>query len=97
MIVRLVTMNFQPEKVDMFLSVFEEYKEQIKSANGCTRLQLIQDKNNPSQISTLSEWEDEESLNNYRNSDTFKKVWPLTKLLFNGKPHAVSYSLLVTV
>jgi heme-degrading monooxygenase HmoA len=90
-------MDFQPEKVVEFLTVFEEYKDQIKSANGCTRLQLIQNTNTPSQIATLSEWVDEESLNNYRNSDTFKKVWPLTKLLFKGKPHAVSYGLIVTV
>ena len=97
MIVRLVTMNFHPEKVNKFLTVFEEYNEQIKGANGCTRLQLIQDVNNPSQISTLSEWIDEESLNHYRKSEVFKTVWPLTKVLFKEKPKATSFRILTKV
>ncbi len=34
--------------------------------------------------------EDEESLDNYRNSVFFKNVWNNTKLYFYGKPEAWS-------
>ena len=46
---------------------------------------------------TYSHWEDEESLNNYRISETFKEVWPQTKALFAAKPQAFSLEKLETV
>jgi len=93
MIVRLVTMNFAEGNLDTFLTVFNKYKSRIRGSEGCEYLSLIQNTDNPNEISTLSHWTDEESLNNYRNSKVFKEVWPQTKPLFTCPPKATSYQV----
>ena len=97
MIVRLVTMTFKSNNIDDFLGVFDIYKHKIKAAEGCLDLQLIQNSTNPNEISTLSKWNSEEELNAYRNSETFKTVWPLTKVLFSAKPKAITFNQLIDV
>lgn len=90
MFIRIVKMNFQPEKVDAFLENFHRNKEQIRNFSGNTFLELYQDKNNKSVFFTYSIWESEEDLENYRNSELFNEVWTFTKALFNDKPQAWS-------
>ena len=94
MIVRLVTMTFDPERIQEFLGVFDQYKTQIRNAEGCLELNLIQDKKSPNIISTLSKWEDENNLETYRKSELFKTVWPVTKELFISKPAAITYQMI---
>ena len=94
MIVRLVNMTFKEDKVDAFLTVFSLYKKKIRASQGCLSLELIQDVNNKNKISTLSKWENENFLNAYRDSETFKEVWPLTKILFSEKTEATSFTIL---
>ena len=94
MIIRLVHMTFIKEKVPQFLDLFLSYHEKISNAPGCIQVELIQEKNSPEKISTLSYWNSEEDLDNYRNSTLFADVWPKTKLLFEEKPYAVTYNLL---
>ena len=94
MIVRLVNMTFKVDKVEEFLSVFSKYKNRIRSTEGCLSLELIQDVNHKNKISTLSRWKDEKYLNIYRDSETFKEVWPLTKVLFAEKTTALSYTVI---
>jgi len=84
-------MTFDPEKVNDFLSLFNNYKVQIRNQAGCTHLELLQDYKKENVYSTYSHWKNEEDLNNYRNSETFGKVWPATKSLFIDKPVAHSY------
>lgn len=84
-------MKFKKESIDQFVQVFEEYKDQIRNAPGCTHLRLLQATDDPSIFSTFSHWENAESLYNYRHSSTFKEVWPLTKALFDAKPEAWSF------
>lgn len=97
MILRIVTMTFHSENVEEFLNVFNQYKTQIKGAEGCISLKLIQDVKFPTQISTLSEWQSESHLDKYRESEVFKEVWPMTKKLFSAKPRATSFRDLVIV
>lgn len=94
MIVRLVHMTFKEENVDIFINIFEKYQHQIKASEGCLKLDLIQDQNQPNLISTLSFWEDEKHLETYRKSALFGKIWPLTKKLFSDTPRAISYNVL---
>lgn len=94
MIIRLVTMTFDPERIQEFLDVFDLYKSEIRAAEGCLELKLIQDISTPNKISTLSKWEMEENLETYRKSVLFNTVWPLTKQLFIAKPQAVSYAII---
>jgi len=91
MIIRIVRMTFQTDKVKDFIAIFEKNKEAIRNQPGCNHLELWQDKNSPNVFSTYSLWENEDYLNNYRSSETFGKVWPATKVLFAEKPVASSH------
>ena len=90
MLVRIVKLTFKEEHIPTFESLFASTKHKIRSSNGCTFLELYQDKNNPSIFFTYSYWEDESFLNTYRHSDFFKEVWKKTKILFADKPQAWS-------
>ena len=88
MVTRLVRMNFKEEHVEAFLSVFGANKNFIASFPGCISLQLKRDINTPTIFFTISEWNSEADLENYRKSDLFKGVWGKTKVLFKEKPEA---------
>lgn len=90
MLIRIVKMTFRPEFVDEFKEVFDTYKKHIRGAEGCIHLELLRDIDNPNIFFTYSHWEAPEFLENYRHSEVFKKVWPLTKAGFSGKPEAWS-------
>ncbi len=94
MFTRIVKMEFKPEEIPLFLSNFEKIKEKIRSFQGCTFLELYQDKNDPTTFFTYSKWNIESDLENYRNSDLFKNVWATTKLMFRSKPQAWSVDTL---
>lgn len=90
-------MSFYPEKVEAFLENFHKNKEHIRNFKGNTFLELYQDKNNKSVFFTYSIWENEEDLENYRNSELFNEVWTFTKALFNDKPQAWSVDRMATL
>lgn len=90
MIVRIVRMHFRKDAVATFQELFDNFKEDIRSQNGCSLLELYQDKDDSCSFYTYSYWENEEALNNYRHSTLFSEVWPATKALFDQKPTANS-------
>ncbi|MBK0402176.1 antibiotic biosynthesis monooxygenase [Adhaeribacter sp. BT258] len=90
MLIRVVRMVFQPEKVTAFLEVFNGSKDQIRGFEGCRHMELLQDFNDPHIFMTYSYWESETHLNNYRKSELFGQVWPATKKLFAAPPVAFS-------
>ncbi|MDN4166529.1 antibiotic biosynthesis monooxygenase family protein [Cytophagales bacterium LB-30] len=93
MIVRIVRMTFQEDKVKDFLQLFNETKERIRHFEGCQHLTLLQDAHKPHIFSTYSHWESEQDLNKYRDSALFGEVWPATKALFADKPLAFSSTI----
>ncbi len=97
MIVRIVKMEFIPERLQDFLEVFEASKEQIRGFDGCKRLELLQHEKEKNILFTYSFWETPEHLEVYRNSDLFKSTWAKTKILFSGKPEAWSTEQLVVI
>ncbi len=92
MLIRIVRMEFDPQKVDDFLALFETVKNKIASFPGCTHLQLCKDAQLDHVYYTFSQWQSEDNLEEYRHSDLFIDTWAKTKVLFGGKPNA--YSLL---
>ncbi|MEX2595753.1 MAG: antibiotic biosynthesis monooxygenase family protein [Salibacteraceae bacterium] len=88
--IRIVKMNFYADKVTEFLPVFEAAKPKIEAFEGCHNVTLVQDQNDPSLLMTISEWDDPEALERYRNSDLFKATWAKTKTHFSEKPQAWS-------
>ncbi|TCK69414.1 hypothetical protein DFQ05_0935 [Winogradskyella wandonensis] len=97
MLIRIVKMSFQPEKIDTFLSNFEANKSKIRAFEGCHLLELYRDQTNTNIFFTYSYWTSEADLNTYRTSDLFKGVWAKTKPLFNAKPEAWSVDKLVSL
>lgn len=97
MIKRIVKMNFHPDKVQEFLQWFNQHKEKIATFEGCLHLELWRDTQHPNIFYTYSIWKDEISIEKYRNSELFNKVWSYTKQLFNDKPSAFSAKIEITV
>jgi quinol monooxygenase YgiN len=95
MIKRIVKMSFKPENIEVFKTIFETNWQKIKGFEGCSHVELLQDKNNPEIFFTYSMWQSETHLNNYRNSELFTTVWASTKILFNAKPEAWSVDQLL--
>ena len=90
MLIRIVRMTFKPEAVGDFLENFHANKKSIRNSPGCHHLELWQDENDKNIFLTHSHWENEECLNQYRDSELFKSVWTFTKALFSEKPQAFS-------
>lgn len=90
MFVRIVKLSFQPDKIDTFLTYFENNKDTIRNTKGCRLLELYRDKTNPELFFTYSYWDTEQDLENYRNSVFFRELWAKFKVIFNDKPLAWS-------
>lgn len=88
MIKRLVKMTFQAALVPDFLVIFEASKQKIRQFEGCQHLELLRDKNQPNILFTLSFWDTEGSLEQYRHSELFQTTWAKTKILFADRPQA---------
>jgi len=94
MFTRIVKMEFKKEKIPAFLINFEKVKDKIRAFEGCSYLELYQDKNNSETFFTYSRWENDSDLENYRTSDLFKKIWATTKPMFRSKAEVWSVNTL---
>lgn len=92
MIIRIVRMEFDPGKVEEFITIFNISQGKIRSFEGCEHLELCQDIAQSNVYFTFSKWKSEAHLDSYRHSDFFRSTWSKTKALFIAKP--LAYSLL---
>lgn len=90
MIKRIVKLTFQEALVPDFLAIFEESKDEIRAFDGNLHLELLRDVKDKNVLFTLSHWQSEQALDNYRHSAFFKSTWAKTKALFSDKPAAWS-------
>ena len=90
MLIRIVRMHFTEAGVEEFLQIFEQHKQLIRDMDGCTHLELLKDADDPLTYTTLSYWKDAKSLDNYRKSELFAKVWGSVKTLFSERSQAFS-------
>lgn len=88
MITRVVKLSFDAEYIEPFKKIFAETKDGIRAFNGCIEVFAYQQSNNPAVFFTISKWNSEADLDNYRNSEFFTKLWTMTKQGFNAKPEA---------
>ena len=88
MITRIVKLTIEPKKSNDFIIFFEQNKQTIKTVNGCHDVSLLQDVKFPNIFFTYSYWENEESLNKYRESDLFKIIWSFASSCFCDRPQA---------
>ena len=97
MLVRIVKLTFRKESIASFKQIFNQSKQKIRDFEGCTFLELYQDKENPTIFFTYSYWENQTDLEAYRKSELFKRVWGKTKILFAAKPEAWSLDKISTL
>lgn len=83
-------MTFKSNDIETFLKIFDKSKNKIASFNGCEYLELVRDKDNKNIFFTISKWKGDKYLEQYRNSELFKRTWSKTKILFDDKPVAWS-------
>lgn len=88
--IRIVKLHFQDDKIADFLTFFETVKFKVNEFPGCQGMKLLQDIDNPSIVMTYSHWDNPESLERYRTSETFGQIWPKIKPWFSEKPQAWS-------
>jgi heme oxygenase (mycobilin-producing) len=97
MLIRIIRMHFTEAGVHEFLQIFNANKEAIRHFEGCTHLQLLRDHDDPNTFTTLSHWQNVESLNQYRKSELFGAVWGQVKTLFAERSVAFSLERFIEV
>lgn len=97
MLVRIVKMEFKTTAIENFKALFVTNQFKIRNVEGCQFLELYQDVHNKAVFFTYSYWEDEQYLEQYRNSELFQHIWAETKKGFNAKPQAWSVNKLVSL
>ena len=90
MINRIVKMTFNKKDIDDFLRLYQNVKPKIEAQSGCHGVRLLQDTSYPTVLFTYSRWEDDASLQSYRQSELFIETWKKTKSLFAAKAEAWS-------
>jgi heme oxygenase (mycobilin-producing) len=90
-------MHFTGPGVAEFLRIFDESQVAIRNFPGCTHLELLKDAKDPECYTTLSHWVDDQSLENYRRSALFDRVWTRVKPLFSGRTEAFSLHKFIEV
>jgi len=92
MLIRIVKLHFQEDRLEDFLTFFESIKQKVNTFPGCLGMKLLRGTDDPCIIMTYSHWESAADLDNYRNSKTFGEIWPKIKPWFKEKPEAWSVS-----
>ena len=81
-------MQFKAEETANFINIFLESQPLIRAFPGCNQVELLRHSEDTTIMFTLSHWESEENLEQYRQSELFKSTWAKTKVLFREKAQA---------
>lgn len=90
MIVRLVKMVIVTPQINQFVDIFKNAETKIAKMQGCISVHLHQDIHQPQIFFTISKWDNESSLEDYRKSELFIDTWKRVKPLFEIKAEAWS-------
>jgi len=81
-------MTIRSEERERFIQLFEIHREAISSMPGCQSLQIFHDLDSTCVFFTVSNWQTDDHLQQYRNSMVFKSLWPEVKSLFQSSAEA---------
>ncbi|MEY3198884.1 MAG: hypothetical protein RJA13_842 [Bacteroidota bacterium] len=90
MVIRIVKLHFQEEKIQEFLTFFDTIKFDVANFEGCRGMKLLKDLHHPNTVFTYSHWHSEQALENYRTSETFTVIWSKIKPWFAERAEAWS-------
>ncbi|MBC7744014.1 MAG: antibiotic biosynthesis monooxygenase [Flavobacterium sp.] len=88
MITRIVKLNLHPQYSKKFEQIFYQSRASIENFDGCQTTTLFKVSGTESQYFTISYWQSEKHLENYRASLLFKNIWQQVKPLFSSKAEA---------
>ncbi|NNC69135.1 MAG: antibiotic biosynthesis monooxygenase [Gammaproteobacteria bacterium] len=83
-------MTIDSHHVEEFIKTFESKQKDIAKFAGCQKVELLYDVACPNILYTISHWDTEDHLQDYRDSGFFEDTWTTVKKLFAGKPEAWS-------
>jgi hypothetical protein len=87
-------MTFAPDKVDQFLAHFDEAAPHIRSVSGLSgTLSSGRARRPPPYAPPIASGKRAEALDEYRDSDLFRRTWSTVKPLFAERPRARSYTV----
>ncbi len=92
MILRLVGLPVNPERVIDLEDTFARAQPRIAALPNCHHVSLLRtgSDDEPDYL-TLSIWTDREDLETYRRSDLFKSIWPPIRATLRAEPWACTY------
>lgn len=92
MLIRIVKIVVAEDEQETFKQFFNQSKFKIMEFKGCQSVQLLcgENRNQHVILFTLSYWDNETALDNYRASDFFQETWQKAKTFFKDKPEAWS-------
>ena len=90
MITRIVKMKIAEENVENYKTFINQVRSQIRNFEGCSHLDILNDFHDSTIFFSYSYWNNEESLNAYRDSEFFKTIWATLKQWFSEKAQAWS-------
>ena len=93
---RIVKLTFELNRCDDFQSFFTEIKDQIAAQPGCFEVRLLKDQAKTGIFFTYSIWDNQASLDAYRETELFGMVWPKVKNWFAARPEAWSTDLVAS-
>lgn len=85
-------MTIDADRQDDFESVFSGARSKIASFNGCQELRMLKAIDSTGVYTTVSTWTNQDALEQYRQSDLFKKTWSTVKPMFTARAVAYSYN-----
>lgn len=90
MLIRVVKMDFNPDFIENFKTIFQHTQPQIEAFEGCESVQLLQHESNKGIFFTISRWQSAAHLAAYRQSELFTSTWAKVKPNFFSKAEAWS-------
>lgn len=82
---RLVKLEIVEGYEEYFVEVYMNVFSEILKSPGCNTVKLVRDIHSKHIFFTVSEWDTEEDLNNYRASSLFREIWAKLKPHFANK------------
>ncbi|WP_235297269.1 putative quinol monooxygenase [Portibacter marinus] len=90
MIKRIVKLTFREEHRQDFKEIFQEHRQKMLENEICSSLEVLEDIKEKGLFFTISTWDSEDALQQYRSSSYFEDIWGKVKPWFKARAEAWS-------
>lgn len=93
--IKVIARNIvKQNKINEVLDLYKELVEKTRMEKGCLKYELFQDINNPSILTMIEEWEDNEALEEHFIKEHFVRIVPQVKNYLSKETDFNIYSIL---